>query len=69
MLHISHPTEYGTLYTKSELKDLSSVCRAYGILLYMESTRPFPYNDQAARSAAGKREAASSWTHLPISFL
>ena len=27
MVYISHPTEYGTLYTKQELADISSVCR------------------------------------------
>lgn len=27
MVYISHPTEYGTLYTKKELTELSAVCR------------------------------------------
>ena len=27
MVYISHPTEYGTLYSKSELEALSRVCR------------------------------------------
>ena len=27
MVYISHPTEYGTLYTKKELTDISAVCR------------------------------------------
>ena len=27
MVYISHPTEYGTLYTRQELADISSVCR------------------------------------------
>ena len=31
MVYISHPTEYGTLYTKDELKGLHQVCKAYGI--------------------------------------
>ena len=30
MVYISHPTEYGTLYTKDELKGLHQVCKAYG---------------------------------------
>ena len=33
MVYISHPTEYGTLYTKDELKGLHQVCKAYGIPL------------------------------------
>ncbi len=27
MVYISHPTEYGTLYTAGELQDISAVCR------------------------------------------
>lgn len=39
MVYISHPTEYGTLYTRQELKDLSAVCREYGIPLYLDGAR------------------------------
>ena len=39
MVYISHPTEYGTLYSKQELKDLSAVCREYEIPLYMDGAR------------------------------
>lgn len=39
MVYISHPTEYGTLYTKKELKDLSEVCREYQLPLYMDGAR------------------------------
>lgn len=39
MVYISHPTEYGTLYTKSELTALSSVCRKHGIKLFMDGAR------------------------------
>jgi len=39
MVYISHPTEYGTIYTKQELQDLSKVCRKYGIPLYMDGAR------------------------------
>ena len=39
MVYISHPTEYGTLYSKQELKDLSAVCREYKIPLYMDGAR------------------------------
>lgn len=39
MVYISHPTEYGTLYTREELKELSSVCRNYKIPLYLDGAR------------------------------
>lgn len=39
MVYISHPTEYGTLYTKDELSELSAVCSQYGIPLYMDGAR------------------------------
>ena len=39
MVYISHPTEYGTLYTKKELTELSAVCREYKIPLFMEGAR------------------------------
>lgn len=39
MVYISHPTEFGTLYTKEELSALSSVCRKYEIPLYMDGAR------------------------------
>ena len=39
MVYISHPTEYGTLYTKAELEDISGVCRAWKIPLYVDGAR------------------------------
>ena len=39
MVYISHPTEYGTLYTKAELEGLSAVCREYGIPLFLDGAR------------------------------
>lgn len=39
MLYISHPTEYGTLYNRAELEELSRVCRAAGLPLYMDGAR------------------------------
>lgn len=39
MVYISHPTEYGTLYTLEELKRLSEVCRKYEIPLYVDGAR------------------------------
>ncbi len=39
MVYLSHPTEYGTLYTKAELTAISEVCRAYRIPLFMDGAR------------------------------
>jgi len=39
MLYISHPTEYGTLYTRAELEALSALCRTYDIPLYVDGAR------------------------------
>ena len=39
MVYISHPTEYGTLYTAEELKAISDICREYRIPLYMDGAR------------------------------
>ena len=39
MVYISHPTEYGTLYSKRELEVLSGVCRTHGIPLYLDGAR------------------------------
>lgn len=39
MAYISHPTEYGTLYTREELFALSQVCRRYQLPLYLDGAR------------------------------
>ena len=39
MVYISHPTEYGTLYTKEELVRLSEICRRFHIPLYLDGAR------------------------------
>ena len=39
MVYISHPTEYGTLYSKKELSDISDVCREYSIPLFLDGAR------------------------------
>lgn len=39
MVYISWPTELGTLYSKEELMSLSSVCREYGIPLFLDGAR------------------------------
>lgn len=39
MVYISHPTEYGTLYTKNELEAISSTCKRYGMSLFLDGAR------------------------------
>ena len=39
MVYISHPTEPGTLYSKTELTALSDLCHEYGIPLYLDGAR------------------------------
>lgn len=39
MLYISFPTEYGTIYSLSELEDLSRVCHEAGIPLFIDGAR------------------------------
>lgn len=39
MVYISHPTEYGSLYSKSELTALSDICHEYDIPLYIDGAR------------------------------
>ena len=39
MLYISFPTEYGTVYTLKELKDISDVCQAHEIPLFIDGAR------------------------------
>lgn len=39
MVYISHPTEYGTLYTGKELADIAGVCGEYSIPLFLDGAR------------------------------
>ncbi|MDE6511709.1 MAG: aminotransferase class I/II-fold pyridoxal phosphate-dependent enzyme [Muribaculaceae bacterium] len=39
MVYISHPTEYGTLYTRDELEILSGVCQQYNMPLFIDGAR------------------------------
>lgn len=39
MVYISFPTEYGTIYTKSELEELSKVCKSHDIPLFIDGAR------------------------------
>lgn len=39
MVYISHPTEYGTLYTLDELTEISNICKKYDLKLYLDGAR------------------------------
>ena len=39
MVYVSYPTEYGTLYTKKELTDISKVCKEYEVPLFLDGAR------------------------------
>lgn len=39
MVYISHPTEYGTLYSKDELENLRRICDQYGMKLFLDGAR------------------------------
>lgn len=39
MVYISNPTEYGTIYTLSELEALSAVCKKWGLSLFVDGAR------------------------------
>ncbi len=39
MVYISHPTEIGTLYSKSELKELRAICDKFGLYLFLDGAR------------------------------
>ena len=39
MVYISHPTEYGTLYSKKELIEISKTCKKYEIPLFLDGAR------------------------------
>ena len=38
-VYISHPTEWGTLYTREELTEISGICREFGMRLYLDGAR------------------------------
>lgn len=39
MVYLSHPTEYGTLYSKKELEDIAAVCHKYKLPLFLDGAR------------------------------
>ncbi|MBQ3528105.1 MAG: low specificity L-threonine aldolase [Clostridia bacterium] len=38
-IYISHPSEYGTLYTEEEIRRLRGVCDRYGMRLFLDGAR------------------------------
>lgn len=39
MVYISHPTEYGSLYSKKDLEQLSQICQRFDIPLFLDGAR------------------------------
>ena len=39
MVYLSHPTEYGTLYTRAELAAIAGICRKYRLPLFLDGAR------------------------------
>ena len=39
MIYLSQPTEYGTLYTRDELRDFRALCDKYDLSLYVDGAR------------------------------
>lgn len=39
MVYISHPSEYGTLYSLKELEDISAICKQYRMPLFLDGAR------------------------------
>ena len=39
MVYISNPTEWGTLYSKAELEEISRACRENGLYLFLDGAR------------------------------
>ena len=39
LVYISHPTERGTLYSLAELEEISSICKSYGLPVFLDGAR------------------------------
>ena len=39
LVYLTHPTEYGTLYTKAQMQRVRALCDAYGMKLYVDGAR------------------------------
>ncbi len=57
MIYLSHPTEYGTLYSRDELQAFRKICDQYDVSLYVDGARlayalSCPENDVTLRDLA-----------------
>lgn len=62
MVYISQPTEFGTLYSLAELREISGVCRRHALPLYLDGARlayalACPENDAGLRDIAALCDA------------
>ena len=57
-VYVSHPTEYGTLYTKKELENISQVCQEYKIPLFLDGAR-LGYGLMSKRTDVSLKDIAS----------
>ena len=57
MVYISHPTEFGTIYSLKELEALSAVCHKHSIPLYIDGAR-LGYGLAARGTDVGLRDIA-----------
>ena len=57
-VYISHPTEYGTLYTKKELENISQICKEYKIPLFLDGAR-LGYGLMSKRTDVSLKDIAS----------
>lgn len=39
MVYLSYPSEYGTIYSRDELEQISGICRQYELYLYIDGAR------------------------------
>ncbi|MDO4400800.1 MAG: aminotransferase class V-fold PLP-dependent enzyme [Coriobacteriia bacterium] len=39
MVYVTHPTEFGTLYTLAELEEMSALCHEHGLRFYLDGAR------------------------------
>ncbi|MBQ6845337.1 MAG: low specificity L-threonine aldolase [Agathobacter sp.] len=39
MVYISNPTEWGTIYSKDELKNIYALCKEFGVYLFLDGAR------------------------------
>lgn len=39
MVYISNPTEWGTIYSKEELKNIYTLCKEFGVYLFLDGAR------------------------------